>query len=237
MGHSSPSSLLSIIHKSGLTNTVQELVIYQLEKCLRSISDMFWSNFLEIEGSDMSIMDGFNRFREAVDNLYTNLSNIRPIVKTLQDLINLNNCDKTIYREKSVLNAFKVIVRSSLHLGMLNKSLKIVKNFYKVSFKVFLNTETDDTNEVVVQCTGCDYTLDNCACQNIRKIFTTVNQKLMEYDLLERIAGDVLTNLIHERIENHVQETCKGNFFVSYIESLEAVCRYYYEFSNIKIKD
>ncbi|KAL0280099.1 UNVERIFIED_CONTAM: hypothetical protein PYX00_001488 [Menopon gallinae] len=44
----------------------------------------------------------------------------------------------------------------------------------------------------------------------------------MEFDLLERIAGDILTSLIHERIETHVQETCKGSFDTSYIDSLES---------------
>lgn len=41
--------------------------------------------------------------------------------------------------------------------------------------------------------------------------------------MLERLAGDVLTTLIHRRIESHVQETCKGSFDVSHIGSLEEV--------------
>lgn len=190
---------------------------------MRSVADAFWLMFPEKDNNNMSKTEGFTQFKEAVDTLYNNLSNFKPVINMLQDLINMDDNEKTIYKEKSVFKAFKVIVRASLHSGMLYRSLKIVKDFYKVSFKVFLNTDIDDSNEVVVQCCGCDNTLENCMCQEIRKVFLDVNCKLMEYDLLERIAGDVLTNLIHERIENHVQETCKGNFFVSYIESLEMV--------------
>lgn len=46
---------------------------------------------------------------------------------------------------------------------------------------------------------------------------------LIELGLLERLAGDVLTRLIHKRIENHVQETCKGSFDTSYTNTLEEV--------------
>ncbi|KAK6627062.1 hypothetical protein RUM44_009539 [Polyplax serrata] len=212
---------LNLIRRCGLTDKVQELVIYQLEKCMRSVSDLFWSMFPEKDNHDLPTIEGFTQFKEAVDTLYSNLSNFRPVLNTLQELIGTEASDRTIYKEKTVFNAFKVIVRSSLHLGMLYRSLKIVKDFYKVSFKVFLYTDIDDSNEVVVQCCGCDNTLENCICQEIRRVFSDVNHKLMEYDLLERIAGDVLTSLIHERIENHVQETCKGNFFVSYIDPLE----------------
>ena len=219
---------LICIYQCGLTNTVQELVLCQLEKHMRSISDIFWSFFPENDTLELSLMDGFTRFKEAVDSLYSSLLNFRPVINTLQKLINIENSEQMIYREKTVFDTFKVIVRSSLHVGMLSKSLKIVKDFYKVSFKVFLNSDSDDSNEVVVQCGGCDNTLENCLCQEIKRIFSDVNSKLMEYDLLERIAGDVLTNLIHKRIENHVQETCKGNFFVSYIDSLEMVCFHYF---------
>ena len=48
-------------------------------------------------------------------------------------------------------------------------------------------------------------------------------RKLIELELLERLAGEVITSLIHIRIENHVQESCKGSFDTSYISSLESV--------------
>lgn len=37
------------------------------------------------------------------------------------------------------------------------------------------------------------------------------------------MAGEVLTSLIHKRIETHVQDTCKGSFDTSHISSLENV--------------
>jgi len=55
------------------------------------------------------------------------------------------------------------------------------------------------------------------------KISIFIFRKLQELELLERLAGDVLTKLIHHRIESHVQETCKGSFDTSYITALENV--------------
>lgn len=54
-------------------------------------------------------------------------------------------------------------------------------------------------------------------------MYVGLSRKLIELDLLERLAGEVLTSLIHKRIENHVQETCKGSFDTSHITSLENV--------------
>lgn len=51
-------------------------------------------------------------------------------------------------------------------------------------------------------------------------------RKLIELDLLERLAGEVITTLIHIRIESHVQESCKGSFDTSYISSLESVSNF-----------
>lgn len=63
-----------------------------------------------------------------------------------------------------------------------------------------------------------------CSCHNLPLFLGYfLPRKLQELDLLERLAGDVLTTLIHKRIESHVQETCKGSFDVSHIGSLEVV--------------
>ncbi|KAJ8897014.1 hypothetical protein PR048_002360 [Dryococelus australis] len=48
------------------------------------------------------------------------------------------------------------------------------------------------------------------------------DEKLMEMELLEKLAGEVLTSLIHVRIKSHVQETCNGSFGSSHIVDLES---------------
>lgn len=64
------------------------------------------------------------------------------------------------------------------------------------------------------------------ALGRIYDLHNLICRKLIELDLLERLAGEVITTLIHIRIENHVQESCKGSFDTSYISSLESVSNF-----------
>ncbi|KAL6425217.1 hypothetical protein ACFW04_009458 [Cataglyphis niger] len=52
-------------------------------------------------------------------------------------------------------------------------------------------------------------------------MFHETNRKLIELKLLERLVGNVLTSLIHIRIENHVIQTCDKTFDVSQLIPLE----------------
>lgn len=74
-----------------------------------------------------------------------------------------------------------------------------------------------------IQCTGCAQEVENCRCQIIVYMFHETNRKLIELELLERLVGNVLTSLIHIRIENHVIQTCDKTFDVSQLNSLENV--------------
>lgn len=71
-----------------------------------------------------------------------------------------------------------------------------------------------------VKCNGCSKETDNCRCQELVHAFNKTNQYLYNMDLLDRLAGFTLTNLIQERINTHVQDTCKGIFDVSHIFGL-----------------
>lgn len=71
-----------------------------------------------------------------------------------------------------------------------------------------------------VKCSGCDKESDSCRCQELVCAFNKTNQYLYNMQLLDRLAGYTLTNLIQERISTHVQDTCKGIFDISHIGSL-----------------
>ena len=44
-----------------------------------------------------------------------------------------------------------------------------------------------------------------------------------ELGLLERLSVEAVTDIIHQRIKHHVQNTCGGNFETSYLGTLENV--------------
>lgn len=71
-----------------------------------------------------------------------------------------------------------------------------------------------------VKCNGCNKETDSCRCQELVVGFNKTNQYLYDMDLLDRLAGFTLTNLIQERIDTHVQDTCKGILDSSHVDSL-----------------
>lgn len=84
--------------------------------------------------------------------------------------------------------------------------------------------DKEETSLNEVQCTGCNQEVEKCQCQMIVYMFHETNRKLIELDLLERLVGNVLTSLIHIRIENHVIQSCDKTFDVSQLIPLENVC-------------
>lgn len=48
-------------------------------------------------------------------------------------------------------------------------------------------------------------------------------RKLIEFQMLEPLVEQVLTNLIYNHIESHIQKTCQDNYDTSHVESLEKV--------------
>lgn len=78
-----------------------------------------------------------------------------------------------------------------------------------------------------VKCNGCNKETDNCRCQELVVGFNKTNQYLYDMDLLDRLAGFTLTNLIQERIDTHVQDTCKGILDTSHVDGLLQVNQTY----------
>lgn len=78
-----------------------------------------------------------------------------------------------------------------------------------------------------VKCSGCNKETDSCRCQELVVGFNKTNQYLYDMDLLDRLAGFTLTNLIQERIDTHVQDTCKGILDTSHINDLLQVSNRY----------
>lgn len=71
-----------------------------------------------------------------------------------------------------------------------------------------------------IKCNGCEKETDNCRCQELVVAFNQTNQYLYDMKLLDRLAGNTLTNLIEDRINFHVQDTCKGIFDATHLDGL-----------------
>lgn len=214
---------MQAIVSAGQEELVEQLVLTEVESQLRNnIVPVFWQRFSVLDGRTQSL----DPFKDAVDCLYESLASIVPILQSLVLLRQTAQTERQVCGQSSLLETFKVMVRASLHSQLPLNYQAITEDFYRISFKVFCNSENKDaeqneSTEDIFQCAGCGQEVELCQCQSIINAFHETNGKLQELDLLERLAGDVLTTLIHRRIESHVQETCKGSFDVPHIGSLE----------------
>lgn len=221
-----PTDELAVMQRivsEGQDEFVEQLVLNEIEARLRKeLVPAFWRNFT-VNGSKSQ---GLEAFKEAVDSLHDSLASIVPILQSLELIRQTAQSVRNVYGQSSLMETFKVMVRASLHSQLPLNYQTITEDFYRISFKVFCNADSkeadqNESSEDILQCAGCSQEVELCQCQSIIQAFHETNGKLHELDLLERIAGDVLTTLIHRRIESHVQDTCKGSFDVSHIGSLE----------------
>lgn len=207
-----------IIIGLGIQEKTRDLVLIYIEKYVRQdVAPLFWSKFTRVEDETK----GFQLFKTAVNELYESASSFFPMLQRLSILNNSCSDSTPIYGERDVVLGFKQLVRATL-LSQLPLDFHIIINhFYKVSFNVFENEyEKSDMGEDVM-CSGCSNDLSECNCAYIVKVFHDTNRKLVEYQLLERLAGQVLTNFIQVRIESQIKKLCTGSFDVSHIGFLE----------------
>ncbi|XP_049877743.1 anaphase-promoting complex subunit 2 [Pectinophora gossypiella] len=197
---------------------IRDLVLIHMEKYIRQhVAPSFWSKFSKVEEE----VKGFQLFKSAVNDLYESVSSFSSMLRRLTLLNNSCTDNKSIYGEKDVVLGFKQLVRATLLSQLPLDFHVIINHFYKMSFNVFDNEyENSDMGEDVM-CSGCWNEYSDCNCAYIVKVFHDTNRKLMELQLLERLAGQVLTNFIQMRIESHIQKLCTGTFDVSHISFLE----------------
>nr|CAD7441533.1 unnamed protein product [Timema bartmani] len=209
-----------LIKQENLCTFIEELAINLIENEMREkIAPEFWKNFNNRDNE----VDGFNKFKTAVRDLYNSVTLFLPVFRKLERLRDYCGVRKVTYGEETLYGTFKVIVGATLHSQLSLGHKVVTEDFYRIAFKVFCNPEKSggDQDEDEVQCGGCSQELEQCHCDEIMATFNETNRKLIELDILEKLAGDVITALIHVRIENRVQEMCNASFSCSYISSLE----------------
>ncbi|KAL1131096.1 hypothetical protein AAG570_012333 [Ranatra chinensis] len=222
------SPLVLTLKEKEFDQFLEELVIDKIEERVRlNVSPEFWAEFYTREDE----MDGFKRFRNAVKKLYDRYMHLSLSIKKLELMRLILNVKRTIYGQSNLDETLKLIIRSTLHSQLpIPRYHKIIEDFYKVSFQVFYNSEKayrdfgvelNESGEDTLQCNGCSAEIDQCKCKSIIEDFHSTNRILIQLELLERLTGEVVTSLLHKQIECHVQDTCKGNFDISYITPLE----------------
>ncbi|XP_047514873.1 anaphase-promoting complex subunit 2 [Pieris napi] len=212
--------ITQIIVGLGIQVKIRDLVLVHVEKYLRVyVAPSFWSKFTKVYQIKPEDIKAFQLFKSAVNDLYDSVNQFSDMLRRLKHLNNECCDNRPIFGEKDVILGFKQLLRATLLSQLPTTYHIIINHFYELSFNVFDNMKSSDMDEDI--CLGCWNDYSDCNCAYIVKVFYDTNMKLMELQLLERLAGQVLTNFIQKKIEVHIRKICTGAFDVSHMSHLE----------------
>ncbi|KAI8481929.1 Anaphase-promoting complex subunit 2 [Branchiostoma belcheri] len=208
-------SAITVLDQHGVAFIIEEWFLESMQSDLReNIGPKFWNHFsAESNGPKQHGADGtlVTAFRE----LHACLSSYLPSVDVLERL--RQEGAKQSLRDK-VLLIFKALLFYDIPL----KFHGVVKEFYSCAFKaceeaqfrtaracVCVNKQTNNPSSSSV--------LSNHPYWGI----TERGAHVQEECLLERVCGEAVTAIIHDRIQQHIQNTCQGEFESQFLHPLE----------------
>jgi len=138
-------NLLEEINGLNLNKYIEDTLMCRIEQLMRQkITPEFWSRFSDRKTE----IGGFEQFKDAVDYLYTTFTHFLPVLEKLEKLRVISRIHRVVYGEDTLLGTFKVIMTSTLLSQLPLTHQLITEDFYKVSFKVFCNTDKSDTGKI-----------------------------------------------------------------------------------------
>lgn len=97
---------------------------------------------------------------------------------------------------------------------------------YFYFFILFILDGDTSSKHIEEVCSGCYQENFSCRCQELIENVDRINGMLLEMELLDRIAGQSITNLVQKLVRNHIHRVCQGIFDRSHLKSLESVSFY-----------
>ncbi|XP_033732322.1 anaphase-promoting complex subunit 2-like [Pecten maximus] len=219
---------VQILIQNSLGHIIEEWFLENLQQYLRlQVASKFWSYFEPSTNSDAAV-DHTEQLSQAVDYLHTVVSDYVPCFSRLESVSQLSQCRKPslLIHAGSLSSTFILLIKAVV-FNLIPRTFKdAVDLFYSEAFKVFHHSSSEeeqdgDDEEELTGCKGCGQGMERCRCQDIMVRFHKLNAKLDDIGILERVSGSAVTAIVHERIKQHVESTCKGNFETSYLDNLQ----------------
>ncbi|KAK6194717.1 hypothetical protein SNE40_000298 [Patella caerulea] len=208
------------LEANNLDYIVEEWFIETLQQDLRHrIGPLFWNFFKELENQTENSAY-IQKFVESVNYLYEITREYRSCINLLESVSPLGETATSKNISSLIITFYKAIIFYTYPETFLTS----VGKYYSEAFRVFhhINTESHDSGEEKSPlCDGCQIDVSTCTCQEIMETFHSVNKKLDDIGVLEKVSGAAVTSIVHSQIESYINTNCKGNFETSYFEHLE----------------
>ena len=84
----------------------------------------------------------------------------------------------------------------------------------------------DENNYFTRPCRLCSPVDGNCKCNRLTDLFHSVTKVLFELQLFDHLCGDIIVEVLQNKIKEHIEKTSVDNFEETFIESFEKVCNF-----------
>lgn len=193
----------------GASKSIFQLIFDEIKcRLMRETVPKFFGYFdQEADGSRDS---RFQLFRLAVDELHGHFLVYTKIASRCSMLL-----DSPGHGEEMLGKYFKSALLSQLPLNFSS----LVDDYLDHAFRVFAGTmaaseqdsEMDgELGKEEFSCQICESESTGCRCSAILKAFQETNRKLLELDIMNRLCGPTVAELVEEKIESLTAEMCQG---------------------------
>merc|ERR1719309_429849 len=153
----------------------------------------FWDHFVP---KQTNMQAGFDQFCSAIDRLYADVKVLSPRLELLSQLRDVCKTNRSLFGEKTVTGLFLTMLRGTMHSQLPQGWEELVSQFYGQAFAVFYRA-------------GGSQQTESCQCRVISSSFQKCITRVRELGLTDRLAGQVVLDMVQDKITSHVQETCK----------------------------
>ncbi|KAL7631637.1 UNVERIFIED_CONTAM: hypothetical protein RMT77_018062 [Armadillidium vulgare] len=229
-------SVISVLQEVELEEIIVNLTLDAIwNKLRKEICPKFWSHFkshstkVKEANEKETIVDAVSNLVQALKELHLEILNLIPYVERCQKVCEVSNVvvEGKLGNDDNLLSLLKLHLQATLYSQLPPLAFKLVKEVYSAAFKLFshkkghFHLDNVENTEFQSICRSCSFSNEDCQCSLISQAFDVINGILQELELLERMAGNIIEDLLLMAIEDHVSVICKDSFDKHRIQSLE----------------
>lgn len=221
---------IDVLHDYGMDKVLREWFFTTIQQHLSGkVSREFWKHFAQPIPKAKILMV----IRDAFDLLHSELSIYLPCIQRLElieDVVVISeHDDSSQVNSKNPSMLLQCVIKGTVFYTTTKYFCEVILEFLGRVFCAFdakyFSLGLDDSGandefEPLTACKGCSDVRDECECSEVFEVFSRLACQLNEIGMLERVLGESVMLLIHQRIEQRV-EKCKTSFDIQYLETLE----------------
>lgn len=213
-------TVMNVLRREEMTSILTPWFAHEYQKQLRrEIIPDFWSCFRSV--AEPNLKDVRAAFTKAVTGLHMAIEERLSSARFIASIKEKLGAGHVAASEVPLVDLVYDSLQASLKLSVPPEFNKVLLKFYSAAFRAFHRAAGEDDGCDSFECSGCELDADSCECCNLLEDFDGVNRKLHDLHLLDAVVRDAVSTVAYKYIEQHIQNSCRGNFESRFLDSLE----------------